>query len=169
MDERARRQLDILRQIDFILSQQHVRFWLRGGWALDFLLGRITRSHADLDLVVWQRHRERIQHVLGEAGYRLDRELPVQSDFVKDGQDVTLVFIERSPSGSIAGHGTPEWTWQSDALPDHRYCLHGTCARVVAPHQMVHDQEGYEAATGQPPRPKDLETIKTLQAIMRSQ
>lgn len=32
-----------------------VRIWLDGGWAVDARLGRQTRRHADLDIVVEQR------------------------------------------------------------------------------------------------------------------
>ncbi|NQX62193.1 nucleotidyltransferase domain-containing protein [Paenibacillus qinlingensis] len=37
---------------------------MRGGWAIDFLLGRVTRLHKDLDLVTWVRHREELEQVL---------------------------------------------------------------------------------------------------------
>jgi len=134
---------------------------------VDFLLGRITRPHADLDLVVWQRHRRRIQRALVADGFRLERELPVQTDLVQDAVDVTFVFLERASDGSIVGHGMPEWVWRTDALPPARHCLGGICARVVAPIQMLDDQEGYEAATGRPPRPKDAQTQRRLRDIVR--
>jgi hypothetical protein len=28
------------------------RYWLFGGWAVDFHAGRVTRDHADIDLAV---------------------------------------------------------------------------------------------------------------------
>ncbi|MFF2458960.1 nucleotidyltransferase domain-containing protein [Peribacillus simplex] len=31
----------------------NIDLWLRGGWVMDFLLGKITRSHSDIDLVTW--------------------------------------------------------------------------------------------------------------------
>jgi hypothetical protein len=49
MDRAARTQLDVLREIVQILTYLRVRFWLRGGWALDFLQGAVTRPHADID------------------------------------------------------------------------------------------------------------------------
>lgn len=166
IDSRAFQQLEVLRQLDLILSGLRVRFWLRGGWGVDFLLGRVTRSHADLDLVTWQRHRRRIYQALHEAESLLERELPVQSDFIKDGQDVTIVYLERVPDGSVVAHGTPEWVWQPDALPSHRHCLQSICARVVSPRQMLRDLKGYEAATGRPLRPKDAGTMTALRDII---
>lgn len=44
--------LDTLTQISTLFTQESVRFRLRGGWALDFLLGRETRAHGGLDLVI---------------------------------------------------------------------------------------------------------------------
>ena len=57
MDDRSQAQLNILRAISARFSGIRARFWLRGGWAVDFMLGRITRPHADIDIVVWARHR----------------------------------------------------------------------------------------------------------------
>ena len=168
MDRQSARQLEVLREIDDILSRERVRYWLRGGWAIDFLLGRVTRPHADLDLVTWQRHRRRIERALVEAGFRVDRELAVQTDLVKDEQDVTFVYLERAADGSIVAHGVPEWVWQPTALPLRRHCLQGIRARVVAPEHMLNDQETWEEGTGRPPRPKDARTKEILREIIRT-
>lgn len=167
MDRESARQLEVLREIDEILSRERVRYWLRGGWAIDFLLGRVTRPHADLDLVVWQRHRQRIERALVDAGFQVDRELPVQTDLVKDGQDITFVYLERDRDGTIVAHGVPEWPWEPSALPDRRHRLHDIRARVVSPEHMLEDQETWEEATGRSPRPKDAQTKKLLREIIR--
>ncbi|CAN5517056.1 hypothetical protein BH23CHL2_BH23CHL2_05600 [soil metagenome] len=168
MDQESSRQLEVLREIDRILSREHMRYWLRGGWAIDFLLGRVTRPHADLDLVAWQRHRRRIERALIEAGFQVERELEVQTDLVKNEQDVTFVYLERAADGSIVARGVPEWVWQRSALPDRHYCLHGIRARVVSPEHMLEDQETWEEATGRPPRPKDARTKEILRDIIRT-
>lgn len=167
-DDQAARQLAVLREIDEILTGLRVRFWLRGGWGVDFLLGHVTRPHADLDLVLWQRHRRRVEQALVASGFAVDRELAVQTDLIKDGQDVTLVYLERAPDGTIIGCGVPEWIWQPDALPNQRHVLQGIPARVVSPTHMLADIEGYEAATGRPPRHKDAGTIETLRKIIKT-
>lgn len=51
VEEQTRAQLEVIREIDEILSRLRTCFWLRGGWAIDFMLGEVTRSHADIDLV----------------------------------------------------------------------------------------------------------------------
>jgi hypothetical protein len=42
---RNQRQLALLREIDHFLGTGRIHYWLRGGWAMDFLLGEATREH----------------------------------------------------------------------------------------------------------------------------
>ncbi len=51
VDEQSEPQLALLARLAILLSSRRIRFWLRGGWGIDFLLGQITRTHADLALV----------------------------------------------------------------------------------------------------------------------
>ncbi len=49
---------------------------LDGGWGVDALLGRITRAHDDLDLVVPLHEREQVVALLGRSGYRIEEDEP---------------------------------------------------------------------------------------------
>ena len=49
-----------------MLDQHAIRFWVVGGWGIDALLGRVTRPHKDLDVLL-----VRSQH---EAAWRLPHE-----------------------------------------------------------------------------------------------
>ena len=42
-DPRTRAQLALIGELGARLAGARVRFWPRGGWALDFLIGRSTR------------------------------------------------------------------------------------------------------------------------------
>lgn len=44
-------QLKLLSEISAICATIECRLWLRGGWAIDFLLGKVTRPHEDIDLI----------------------------------------------------------------------------------------------------------------------
>jgi len=57
IDATSARQLHLLGELAELLGGRDVPFWLRGGWALDFLLGAVTRRHADIDLVAWLSDR----------------------------------------------------------------------------------------------------------------
>jgi Aminoglycoside-2''-adenylyltransferase len=53
--------LDVLRALTSVASPM----WLSGGVAVDFLVGRWTRPHKDLDLVAFVPHRSRLERELG--------------------------------------------------------------------------------------------------------
>jgi phosphorylcholine metabolism protein LicD len=48
-------QFELIDEIARLFERARIRFWLRGGWAIDFHLGWTMREHADIDLVTWLR------------------------------------------------------------------------------------------------------------------
>jgi lincosamide nucleotidyltransferase A/C/D/E len=75
--------------------------WVDGGWGVDALLGRQTRAHDDLDLVVAAEHVEQVRAMLGEGGFDVERDwlptaLAVRHD---DGRAVDVHPIELTPDG----------------------------------------------------------------------
>lgn len=44
-----------------------------GGWAVDLYLGRVTRTHKDVDFVVFQSDQLLIQEYLSSRGWRLEK------------------------------------------------------------------------------------------------
>ncbi|MGH2588515.1 MAG: nucleotidyltransferase domain-containing protein [Dehalococcoidia bacterium] len=166
MDDQARIQLDIIRQVGATLGRLRIRFWLRGGWAVDFMLGEITRPHADIDLVVWARNRRRVCQALTEVGFVLDREIEVQTDLRKGGQDISIIYLTRSLDGRVVTHGIPVWAWPPSSLPLRAFTLAGVRARAVSPEQLLWEKESYEQGTGRPLRPKDVESMKVLRSVI---
>src|SRR5918997_1486664 len=70
MDRATETQLSLIRELADLLGKAHLRFWLRGGWALDFHAGRVTRPHKDVDLITWTRHRARLRRPDRHAAVR---------------------------------------------------------------------------------------------------
>lgn len=70
VDQQSELQLRVLGEIRTICKMIEINFWLRGGWAIDFLLGKITRLHEDIDLITWVHHREHLEDELVKAGYQ---------------------------------------------------------------------------------------------------
>ncbi len=54
-----------------LLNLAGIRYWVVGGWGVDALLGRCTRSHKDLDVLVGVQHHEHAWQLLHGRGYRL--------------------------------------------------------------------------------------------------
>jgi hypothetical protein len=62
-------QLAALGQIHELFTRSGIDYWLFGGWAVDFHVGSITRSHDDIDVAVWLDDHERIAGLLEAEGW----------------------------------------------------------------------------------------------------
>ena len=52
-----------------MVERKGIRIWIDGGWAVDALLGRQTRHHADLDIVIEQKNLDAVVEMLRARGY----------------------------------------------------------------------------------------------------
>jgi hypothetical protein len=125
------------------LVRQGVEYWLFGGWAVDFHVGRITRPHADIDVAIWRRDLEQVDQLLrhdgwtrvpqpGEDGYTVYRSGPHRLD---------LAFLARDDDGVVftpleEGRGT----WSDGAFGRDQMELDGTRARVVTAASLLADK-----------------------------
>jgi lincosamide nucleotidyltransferase A/C/D/E len=87
-----------------LLENGGIEVWIDGGWAVDALLGRQTRPHDDLDLVLRQNDIDRLIEVLGAAGFHRVEEGARPFNFVvADGQgrevDLHGVVFDASGNG----------------------------------------------------------------------
>jgi hypothetical protein len=79
---RVHERLFVMRSGDVVrvmstLASAGVAAWVAGGWGTDALLGRQTRLHQDLDLVVdSQDGAERLINALAVLGYALWKDVP---------------------------------------------------------------------------------------------
>jgi len=62
-------QLAALAELQALLRQHGISYWLFGGWAVDFDAGRVTREHGNLDFAVWTGDRERLAGLLADQGW----------------------------------------------------------------------------------------------------
>jgi lincosamide nucleotidyltransferase A/C/D/E len=54
------------------LDEAGCRYWLEGGWGVDALVGRQTRSHRDLDIDLDAAHEARALTALRRLGYEIE-------------------------------------------------------------------------------------------------
>ncbi len=54
-----------------LLSDLTVPYWIAGGWAIDLAAGRVTREHADVDVMLHERDEHALRTDLTRADVRL--------------------------------------------------------------------------------------------------
>ncbi|MFD4707902.1 nucleotidyltransferase domain-containing protein [Gottfriedia sp. NPDC058432] len=163
---KVEKQLKILSDINTICLNLKFHIWLRGGWAIDFLLGKVTREHSDIDLVSLIQYRDELEQAMVKAGFKKNPVSMLQTDFIKDEIDVSFVFVKISEEGKIIANGFPDWEWRNDALPIQKYNLKGISINVLNPYQLLEEKKVYEKGTGRKLRPKDIESMKVIQGII---
>ncbi|MGE7907167.1 nucleotidyltransferase domain-containing protein [Peribacillus sp. NPDC094092] len=165
-NDTSKSQLNILLELNEICLSRNFDVWLRGGWAIDFLLGKITRSHSDIDLVTWIQYREHLEQALVHDGFQIKPVSEFQTDFLKNDVDVSFVFVRYSDNGDIVANGFPDWVWRKDALPLELYNLQGISINVLNPYQLLEEKKVHEQGTGRTLRPKDLKSMEMIQQII---
>jgi hypothetical protein len=144
-DGRATAQLQTIDWLHTVLTEQGIDYWLFGGWAVDFHLGRLTREHADVDVAVWRADLDRIRTLLeaegwdhapepGEDGY---------TGFERADIRLELAFLARDEAGTVhtplvAGRGD----WPAGSFGDTRAEADGVTANVVGLASLIEDKSG---------------------------
>lgn len=168
-DAQTGAQLKVLKEISMIYEEQAIEFWLSGGWAIDFILGKITRQHSDIDLQTWITDRERLENILLKLGYEqisIKKEFHNrQSDFRKGNVDITFGYLTYHEDGSLMLNGLPEWLWRADSLLAEQYQLHEIAFKVLHPKQLLAEKITYKEI-GRPYRKKDEDSKKILYRII---
>jgi hypothetical protein len=167
MDTATETQFSLIRELVLLLGEAHIRFWLRGGWALDFHSGLVARTHKDVDLVTWSRHRGRVRRLLEQNGYRTVRFDEPQIFFEKRGQEVNFAMIRRGASGAIVTRRFEHWPWPEGAFSGPPRTLHGVTCRVLTVAALLEEKESYEAFRLVPLRPKDEVSVRLLRGLLR--
>ena len=164
------RQIALLGEIDAFLREARIRYWLRGGWALDFILGELTRTHGDIDMVTWKRHEARLQRAFQEHGFSQTQARPgTQLNFEKDGVDIQVTLVLRA-RGSIwlAGFAAPTDSpcWPEAAMDGPLYELCGLNCRVISAAGQLREKEMTPEWLGRRHREQDIQDMETLRRLL---
>jgi len=125
-----------------------IQIWIDGGWGVDALLGKQTRSHKDLDIALENQHLVRFEQFLASRGYRRTKreiERPfnfVLADDVGREIDVHVISLDEKGNGN---YGPPESgvMYPADSLTGIGM-IHGCAVRCISPQWMVKFHSGYE-------------------------
>ena len=157
-------------------ERANIAVWLMGGWGIDALLGRQTREHHDLDLLVEAGDLERFRLLLVDAGYafryvwweevRWVRDeawaSPVEEPtaFVygaEDGREVD-VHVVRTSGGAAEMLWTAPYELTEDAL-EATGEIDGRRVRCLSRAMQRRAHTGYELP---PHHQRDLELLEAL-------
>lgn len=167
---------EILATLREISARVRAPLWLFGGVAVDFLVGRWTRRHGDIDLNAAAADREAIEHDLRRIGYdSTDTGWLTHWRQPGTGRGVEIVFLERDAAGGAvlvipegAAIGTPgRYAMVPGYLDPERWAeLDGVRFRVSHPlGEWRARQQGTGVIPGRMPDPKlahDLSLLETL-------
>ena len=132
--------LDTLRELNERVS---VPLWLFGGVAVDFLVGRWTRPHSDVDLNTYDESRVALTDQLSRIGYRTS-ETGWLTHWWQEGtgRGIELVFLNRAEDGSAELRIPPDASvgipgryplWPGYLDPERFATLDGVSFRVGSP------------------------------------
>ncbi|GIH03341.1 hypothetical protein Rhe02_14080 [Rhizocola hellebori] len=165
------RHLDIIEEIFALAAEADAALWLRGGWAMDFALGQVTREHVDIDLFAWAVDAERLTRVLTDHDYdRTPNDHPLlQLDFSRHGVEINIGLLARSADGQVViPHGESAGAaWPEGMLDGPPGRLGGlVCPMVSVPAQIEIKEKMPIWVPARPRREKDTLDIERLRAYI---
>lgn len=136
-------QLAAIAELDALLSRHRVSYWLFGGWAVDFHAGRVTRTHADIDIAIWADDRERVAKLLLNRGWghRPEDGEDGYTCYERDGIQLEVAFLAQDDRGQIYtplrdGRGE----WPENSFGDDVAQLREVRARVIDRDSLISDK-----------------------------
>ncbi|MEU8408739.1 aminoglycoside adenylyltransferase [Micromonospora sp. NPDC048842] len=169
MDELARRQLASIAEVIAVTGADGIPVWLRGGWAMDFQLGAVTRPHVDVDWYCWRDDADRLATLLLARGWLPDPRMPVESqlDLFAADVEVSFAYLGRDAAGRpTVGAGS----WAGTSLPAGMLdAPPGRIGPLTAPTISVAAQIEFKQMypvwmPERPRRPKDADDLARLRA-----
>jgi lincosamide nucleotidyltransferase A/C/D/E len=133
-------QLAALAELDALLAEHGISYWLFGGWAVDFHAGRVTREHGDIDIAVWAVDHGRLTALLGSRTWIHRPELGEDgyTGYERGGVRLEVAYLASDERGHVytpLQDGRAEWP--DGAFGDDRVALQGVPARVIGRGALV--------------------------------
>ena len=128
-------QLEAIAHLDRALVGKQIAYWVFGGWAVDFWVGRVTRPHGDIDVVAWRTDYDHVHDALIGEGFE---HTPVQDEVVGTRYrwrraEVEFTFVETTDGADVVipipGHSI---RWSSEPLEAVRKELGGVGCRTIS-------------------------------------
>jgi len=137
------------------LENLGIKIWIDGGWAVDALLGKQTRSHADLDIAIQYKDIPKFREYLETQGYReVQRDEDKKWNFVlgdDNGREVDVHAFTFDDNGRvIEGIEYPNGSLTGTGIID------GQTVRCIDPEHLIKFHTGYKL------KEKDFKDVAAL-------
>jgi lincosamide nucleotidyltransferase A/C/D/E len=140
-----------------LLDQNGVGCWVMGGWGVDALLGRVTREHKDLDLLVMLSDVPRYTEVVQDHGFQRklqwseNQSVDVaaqqfDSAFVDahpDGREIDVHVLDVDHAGTVTMFHRDPWPLPRDAVSG-TGTIEGATVRCVSREAQIAMHSGYD-------------------------
>ncbi len=143
------------------MQELSVEIWIDGGWGVDALLGKQTRPHADLDIVVKEHDCQTVVRYLEQQGFQgVSRPDSRPCNFVMGNDkgmevDFHVITLDEDGNGLYGPTDAPEGMYPADALFG-QGSIDGLAVRCTSPEYQLQSRTGYEL------RETDLSDILAL-------
>ncbi len=130
------------------LAHAGVTVWLDGGWGVDALLGRQTRRHKDVDLILALTDVPRLQACLEPFGFTLQQGQPPHSFVLANGAglevDIHAVRWDAQGNGVYRMENGEDWVYPAEGFQGQGH-IAGRGVRCLSPAaQVLCHAHGYE-------------------------
>jgi len=126
-----------------LFEQNHIDFYVDGGWGVDALLGEQTRPHSDLDIAVQHKDVAQIRALLEARGYKdVPRDDTWECNFVLGDEQGRQIDIH-SYTFDAAGNNVYGVAYPFDSLTGTGW-VNGHLVKCISPEWMVKFHTGYE-------------------------
>jgi len=172
--ELVQRQVAAVADVVATATDLDAEVWLRGGWAMDFYLGEVTRDHLDIDWFVWADAMPCLVGELLHRGWTDLAEHPPehQRDIARGDVEMGFAPLASAPDGCPAVGGGP---WQGERYPKQMLAaaadgwLDGVRCRVIDPAAQVEIKQMMPVwVPGRPRRSKDAIDVDRLLRSLNS-
>ena len=140
-----------------LLDRSGVRCWVMGGWGVDALLGRVTREHKDLDLLVLITDLPCYTDIVQQHGFERKLEWsesqPIEVDALDfdsalvdahpDGREIDVHVIDIDPQGVVTQFHTDAWPLPRNAISGSG-TIEGATVRCVTRAAQIAMHSGYD-------------------------
>ena len=171
--EAALGQIGLIDLVHRVLAKAGIAHWLGGGWGVDFGLGRITRTHEDVDFAVWAEDWPRIESLLANEGLT-----PKPPDFPEEARrmlggptDLEFWMLVRDDQGrTVVGGRWMGWPFRAGAFDAPEAALGGVACPVLSPEALLDSKAEYaKQPHGSPLRARDAADILLLRELIDAQ